>query len=68
VKPVKLSPSSSPRKLSDDAGRRPTRSRPLCTPWLVLAAGGDAGADDLRVERAGQPAVAGDQQQADALT
>ena len=31
----------------------------------MLASGCDAGADDVRVERAGEPAVAGDQQQSD---
>jgi hypothetical protein len=34
---------------------------------LVLATGGDACADDVRVERAGEAAVPGDEQQADGV-
>ena len=52
MKPVKLSASSTPRKLRDDAGAVPMRSTRHDARGVVGAAGGDAGADDVRVERA----------------
>ena len=68
MKPVKLvgdvEPAEGQRRRGPAAGGVVDRRAAL---GLVLAPGGDAGADDLRVERAGQPAVAGDEQQPDRL-
>ena len=52
--------------MSDETPRRPTRTSTVrAALGLVLAGGPQPGAQDLRVERAGEAAVAGHEQQAD---
>ena len=66
--PVKLACGSSPRNLQRRGGAATRRVvRDLVALGLMVTPDPDAGAHDLRVERAREPAVARDEQQADAV-